>query len=107
MITKTELSVDEALDTLTGHDEKAIEERFGFPYEVLLARKPTTALRAVMFAVIARDLKAQDVKNPLSKAYIHVMDQTVKQVTEFFPEPVEDDIEHPVTESGKDSETDE
>lgn len=104
MITKTEMSIDEALDTLTGHEEREIEERFGHPYEVLLVRKPTTAVRAVMFALVARDLKAQDIKSPNEKSYIRVMDATVKEVTDFFPEPSEDgDSEMPVTEAGKGS----
>lgn len=106
MITKTEMSLDEALDTLTGYEERAIEERFEYPYEVLLVRKPTTAVRAVMYVLVARDLKAQDVKNPNDKAYIHVMESSVKTVTDFFPEVPEDDGEQPVTEPGKDAESD-
>lgn len=103
MITSAEMSVDEALDTLTGYEEQAIEKRFGFPYEVLLVRKPTTALRAVMFALITRDLNSQDVKDPEGKSYRHVMERSVKDVTDFFPEPpAEENPDLPVSESGKD-----
>lgn len=89
MISKTDQSVTEVVETLTGFEEQHIEKSFGGQIEDLLAMKPTMGLRALAIVMVKRDLVEQDVKNPDTKAFKHVMDMTLKQVNDFFPDDYE------------------
>ena len=103
MIDKTSMDVSEVVETLTGYEERNIEQRFGAIIGDLLEERPTSGLRALVMVLVARDLVAQDVKNPQGKAFEHVMGMTLKQVDDFFPEYVEPEVdpEQPETEAGK------
>lgn len=105
MIEKSTMDTGEVLESLTGYEELEIEQRFGAMPDVLLTTKSTTGLRALAAVVIARDLEAQDVKDPKAKAYRHVMGLTLAQVTDFFPDEEEEpalDGDEPVTPAGED-----
>lgn len=102
MITKTTLTIDDMVESLTGHEENDIEGRFGFDPTTLLETKATMGLRALVYVLAKRDLTEQDVKDPGGKAYKHAMDFTLKQVGDFFPDEVEEPVpSEPVTPAGK------
>lgn len=107
MITSSSISIEEAVETLTGYEEQEIEKRFGAQFDDLLEVKPITGMRAVAAVMIARDLKAQGASDPQGQAYAHVMEMTLRQASEFWS--VEDEPEampdEPDTESGKDDST--
>lgn len=107
MIEKSDLSVEELVETLTGFEEQDIEQNFGAQVDDLLQLKPTMGLRALAIVAVKRALVTQDVKAPGSKAHKHVMEMTLKEVNAFFPgdEP-EVDPEQPVTPAGEDGAAD-
>lgn len=104
MISKTDMSIEEVVETLTGFEEQDIEKGFGAQIGELLELKPTMGMRALAIVMVKRDLVKQDVKSPAIKAHTHVMDMSLKQVNEFFPddEPEETPkLGQPVTPAGE------
>ena len=103
MIDKTDLTISELVETLTGFEEQDIEKAFGAQIEDLLEIKPTMGMRALAIVVVKRDLEKQDVKAPGSKAHKHVMDMTLRQVNDFFADDEPDEVnpEQPVTPAGE------
>lgn len=100
--TSTTLAFDEAIESLTGHDENDVEARFNVSVYDLMEQNATKAGRALAFILVARDLKAAEVVDPQGKAYQHVMGMTLKQIGEFFPDATNEPMpEDPVTEPGK------
>ena len=91
MLTISPIGVQEAVETLTGFEEQEIDRRFGDQVGNLLEFKPVTGMRAVAFVLVARDLKAQDVKAYNDKAYQHVMEMTMKQAADFWPDRDDDE----------------
>ncbi|NYD43931.1 hypothetical protein [Nocardioides panaciterrulae] len=102
MIEKSTMGTSEVLESLTGYDEQEIEARFGAMPDVLLTTKPSTGLRALAMVVVGRDLDAQEIKDAKGKAYRHVMGLTLAQVSDFFPDDVEEvDPDEPETPAGE------
>lgn len=106
MITKATQSVSDTRDSLTGYDEVEVEKYFADDIQNLLEDRPIKAGRALAYIVILRGLREDDVKNPSGKAYARVMEMTVSELNEFFPDdpddPGEDFDDEPVTPEGKD-----
>lgn len=100
--TPTRLTVEEAIESLTGYEEVAVHERFGAYPDDLIGINALRGMRALAFVLTARELKRADAKNPDAKAYEQVMAMTLKQVSDFFPD-VDDEVmpEEPVTDTGK------
>lgn len=89
---------NDLLDSLTGFEELAISERFGFDITTLLDRSATMAGRALVFTE-----KTRSGQKP-GDAYKGAMSMTVRAVNDHFdtdeePEVLEDET---VTEQGKD-----
>lgn len=101
MITKTSLSLEEAVESLTGFEELRIRERFGGDIEELLVERSRDGMRAVAAALVTRDLGQQE--DAADAAYQHVMGLSMTALNDFFaddePEAMPDE---PDTESGKD-----
>jgi hypothetical protein len=94
--------MNEFIETMTGHEEAAVEQRFGLDPYALLEVSDVKASRALVFVHQTRHLKALDVKNPENKAHVAAMDMTLKQVGAFWPDEVEEpDPEAPVTPAGE------
>ena len=100
--TSSELGMNEFVETLTGHEEAAVEQRFGLDPYALLETSDVKASRALVYVHQARHLKTLDVKNHEPKAYASAMDMTLKQVGDFWPDDVEEpNPEQPVTPAGE------
>lgn len=104
MIETSPMSVEEAVETLTGFEEQEIAKRFGAEVGELLDTSPTTGMRAIATVVIARDLTDHGAKDPKNEAYQHVMGMPLKQLADFFPdapyEPLPDEPKTPAGEDG-------
>lgn len=97
MITKTNLSLPEVVETLTGFDEQYIRERYGSDIEDLLDNQPREGMRALAIAVVKHEGTSADL------AYTHVMGLNMKQLNDFFADDEPEAMpEEPETESGKD-----
>lgn len=97
---KTTATVDEIIDSLTGHDELAIHAAFGKDITELAQVHRTLLLRAAVAIDLSRN---QDEKVPFHKAYKAAMDMRMSEVAEYFPDSEEDVIEdEPESDSGKD-----
>lgn len=98
----TNLTLDEAVELLTGYDEQVIADRFGDDVENLLGVRPRHAMRAVAVTVLCRE-KGLD----LDAAYDRVMALNMRELNDFYaegePEAMPDE---PATESGKDAAAD-
>lgn len=95
-------TVDEVVDSLTGYDELAIEERFGSDINTLLNVNPVKGMRALAFVVIKRQNETADVKNPAGKAFEQIMKSPMTAINDHFgDEPDEVMADEPVTEAGK------
>jgi hypothetical protein len=91
------LTLDEAVESLTGFDEIAIEKKFGHDITTLLTDHAIRAMRATAFV-----LKRREGLND-ADAYKASMDMTIGQTQDFFAdEPDELMPEEPSTELGKD-----
>jgi hypothetical protein len=102
MITISPIGVDEATGTLTGYEENDVEARFGVDPMTLLETKPIMAMRALAYVMVVRDLVAQDVKDPKGKAFKHVMELSVTQIGDFFPDEADEPLpEEPETTAGE------
>lgn len=102
MINTSPIGLEEAVEGLTGYEEQDIELRFGGTVEGLLESRPTAAMRAVAYVLVARDLDGDEVKDAKTKAYKHVMSMTMKQALEFFPDtPAEPNPDQPETPAGE------
>lgn len=89
---------NEHLDSLTGFEELAIAQHFGFDITTLLDRSPSMAGRALIFSVHAREKETSP-----SDAYKAAMGLTMREVDDYFAaEEVEIDEDEPETEQGKD-----
>lgn len=96
MITKTDLSVTDAVELLTGFDEKYIRELYDQDIEDLLESQPRDGLRMLAVAVVKREGTPED------DAYAHVMGLSMKQLDAFFADEQPEAMpEEPDTESGK------
>lgn len=99
------LTYDETLESLTGYDEHAIEQRFGVDINTLLRSNAIKASRALVYVLLKRENEAQDLKDPAGKAYKTVMEAPMGTLTDYFGDDVDEiDENSPVTESGKDDE---
>jgi hypothetical protein len=83
MITKTDITLEKVVETLTGFEEDRILERFGAEVEDLLEERPRAGMRALAAVVVARGLGEQ--ADAAEVAHQHVMGLTLKQISEFFP----------------------
>lgn len=100
--TRSDLSISDLLDTLTGYDEQAIEERFGAMPDSLLTTKPMMGGRALVYVVVRRHLAAAGVKDPSGKAFKHAMGMKVSDVEAFFPDEDEElELGQPETPAGE------
>ena len=52
MITKSEIGLEEAVETLTGFEEQYVAERFGADIEQLLMERPREGLRAAAMVLV-------------------------------------------------------
>lgn len=94
-------SADAMFESLTGHDEVAIVDRFGDEIHHLRVR-PFTFLRALIYVHQLRANKAADVVDPEGKAYTAALDVPLGEINDYFgPEPVEVDPDEPETPAGK------
>lgn len=101
----SKLTFTEVLDSLTGYDEQAIEQRFGGDINTLLRTNATKASRSLVYILLKRENEAADTQNPDGKAYKKVMGIPMAEITDYFGDDVDEiDENSPVTESGKDDE---
>lgn len=95
----TELTADEAFDSLTGFDEIAITKAFGKAITAMSGDRSEafTWLRALVF-VLGRRNGAKD-----AEAYAAAMALPLRELNTYFtPEPADVDPDDPDSESGKD-----
>jgi len=103
--TDSKLTFTEVLDSLTGYDEQAIEQRFGADINTLLNTNATKAGRALVYVLFKRENDAADIQNPDGKAYKKVMGIPMAEITDHFGDDVpEVDENSPVSDQGKDDE---
>lgn len=87
----------EVVESLTGHDEAAIEKVFGRSVEDLAENTGSQFLRALLFAVHRHDGMTD------ANAYKAVMDLTLRDLkTKFATDDEGEDPDLPGSESGKD-----
>lgn len=100
--TKSEMGMNEFTETMTGHEELAVERLFGVDPYTLLETNPPRATRAMIYVHQLRHLKGLDIKSPETKAYAAAMDMPLRAAAEFWPDDVEEpDDEQPVTAAGE------
>lgn len=92
----TDLTVNEFVESLTGHEEDAILQHFGADVLVLLSTRPMTCGRSLIYV----DRKRQGDDN--NAAVAHAKGLPMRQVDAYFtPEPIELDDDEPESEPGK------
>lgn len=79
------LSMEEAVESLTGFDEIAIEGAFGADVTTLLTEKPTKAARALLFVMKRRE----GMKDP--EARKAVMEMRLGDVQSYFIDEDDED----------------
>lgn len=85
----------ELIQSMTGHEESAVETAFGATLEALAANE-SKLMRALVFVIASRDGKNR------KEAKATALDLTRKDLEGYFSdEPEELMPEEPVTESGK------
>lgn len=90
-------TVNEAIENLNGFHEIAIKKAFDHDIFHLVARAPTTAGRALIFAEKLQEGMSHQ------EAHDHALGLTIREVDDSFePEPEEVDDDEPETEAGKD-----
>lgn len=95
---RQEMTLNEAVESLNGFDEIAIEKRFGGDITSLLTNHAIRAVRATVFVLRRRDGLKDD------EAYKASMEMSIREAQDYFPdEPDEIMPDEPVTEVGKDS----
>lgn len=99
---KSELGFNEFVETLTGHEEAAIEQRFGLDPYSLLETQEVKASRAFVYVHQRRYLDRLEVKGSDAKAYAYAMDLSLKAVSGFWADEIDEpDPEQPVTPVGE------
>lgn len=98
--TKTEKTTEkyrsgEVADSITGHDEVAIEKAFGKTLEGLADTGGGMFLRGLLFAAYCHEGKSA------AEAYKAVMDLSLKQLREQFEGDGDEDPALPGSEAGK------
>lgn len=90
--------MSEAVESLTGYDEQAIEKHYGGEISTLMGTKPTMGIRSLIFIQKTREgLNAVDAKKVS-------MELSMKDAMTFFAENEDEPMpEDPVTEEGKES----
>jgi hypothetical protein len=90
------MTVSEAMETLTGFDEIAVEKTFGIDFYAGNESHPLRPVRAMVFVLKRREgMSDNDAKD-------FALGLTAKDLNEFFEdEPDEVMPEEPVTEAGK------
>ncbi len=100
--TPDRMTLDEAVEVLTGYDELFIRERFGDELEDLLENQPRHGTRAVAACVLIRESGCLP-----DAAYDQVMKLSMKELNEFFPESEPEAMpDEPDTAAGKDASAD-
>lgn len=94
----TELTVHEFVESLTGYEEDSVLQHFGADVLVLLASRPMTCGRSLVY--VDRKRAGDDD----ASAVAHAKSLPMRQVDGYFtPEPEEMDDDEPETEPGKDA----
>lgn len=96
-MSQTDMTTDEVLDSLTGHEEMWIADQFGKPVGDFIMN-PSMYRRVLIFVLKRREnVNEDDARNA-------VMDMTLKDVLEFFPKDGAEEPEEAAKaeESGKD-----
>lgn len=97
----TDMTFDEALDSITGYDEIGIKQISGQPFALLLQADPILGTRFAIAVHLMREAK-QDGPKALRQHYDAAMKLPMGEVREFFTKPVEEfDPTDPDSESGK------
>jgi hypothetical protein len=97
-VSQTTLTVDEVIDSLTGHDEINIHACFSMTVTDMAQNHPTLLMRALVAVVDHRESG-----DSYRKAYVRAMDMPMGAVSKYFSDAPEDvDQEQPDSESGKD-----
>lgn len=93
----SELPLSDVLNSCTGFEELAVEQRFGADPYTLLGTNVVKCMRAAAFVVHKRTGKND------RDAYKAAMDLTSKDLDDFFPDDEDEPMpEEPVTDLGKD-----
>jgi hypothetical protein len=87
----TDATLDEVVDSLTGHDENNIYAAAGASLDVLLTERKLTAVRAVVAVHLTREGS-----DNFRTSWRRAMDMPLSEVNGYFAEPAEDvDPEQP------------
>jgi hypothetical protein len=89
-------SIEEAMESLTGWDEIAIEKAFGEDITSLLVGKPTMSMRALVFV----DKRREGMKDGEAKSF--AMEMKLQDAQAWFEDDDEITPDEPVTVAGKD-----
>jgi hypothetical protein len=90
-VSTTDLTLDEVINSLTGHDEASIHATTGFALDVLLSERKLTAVRAVVAVHLTREGS-----DNFRTSWRRVMDMPLSEVNGYFAEATEDvDPEQP------------
>lgn len=94
---QTTATVDEIIDSLTGHDEVAIQAAFGHDITELAQSHRTLFLRA---AIAIHD--SRETTDSVRVTYKRAMDMRMGDVSEYFSDAQDAIPDEPDSESGKD-----
>lgn len=92
-----ETTVSEAMNSLNGFDELAIEKAFGSTWESMAEKRPSTLTRALIFVQFRRDGQTD------AEAKKAALSMTLGQVQGYFAQDDELMPDDPTTAAGKDS----
>lgn len=91
-------TVSEAMNSVTGFDELAVEKHFGFDLYQIADEKPLMSVRSMIFV----DLRHQGVAD--KEAHEKALSMTLGEVEAYFEDEPEDAMpDDPDSESGKGS----
>jgi hypothetical protein len=100
-VATTDMTFDEALDSLTGYDELGVKQAAGMPLNKLLSADEIHAIRCVV-AVVEQRKNGKPGSKGYAEAYKAAMGLTLKDVRTYFAEAAEEfDPSDPDSESGK------
>lgn len=84
-------------DSITGHDELAVEQHLGFDIYAIVGKQPAKYRRALIFIHLRHEgLSDEEAKKA-------ALDLSIGEAWDYFAEVDEIDPEEPDTEAGKDS----